>query len=68
MSATPTKPKFDTPDAGLISVEEARARILAAIPVLTAETVPITAAHGRVTAKELAARLNHPSDPVSAKA
>ena len=66
MSPTPTKPKFDTPDAGLISVEEARARILAAIPVLTAETVPITAAHGRVTAKELAARLNHPPDPVSA--
>jgi molybdopterin molybdotransferase len=66
MSAEPTKPKFDNPDSGLISVDEARARILSAISVVPAETVPITAAHGRVAAGELAARLNHPPGPVSA--
>ena len=66
MSAAPSKPKFDHPDAGLISVEEARARILAAIPTLGAERVPIQKAHGRVAAQDLAARLTHPPDPVSA--
>ena len=67
MSASPSKPvRFDHPDSGLISVEEARARILAAIPELEAETVPIQNAHGRVAAEDFAARLDHPPDPVSA--
>ena len=66
MPAAPPKPRFDDPDSGLISVEEARTRILAAIHVLPAETLPIGQAHGRVAAEDLAARLNHPPDPVSA--
>ena len=66
MPAAPSKPRFDDPDSGLISVEEARTRILAAIHVLPAETLPIGQAHGRVAAEDLAARLNHPPDPVSA--
>lgn len=67
MSASPSKPvRFDHPDSGLISVEEARSRILAAISRLPAETVPIGQAHGRVAAEDLAARLTHPPDPVSA--
>ena len=49
-----------------MSVEEARARILAAISRTEAETVPIQKAHGRVAAEDLAARLTHPPDPVSA--
>ena len=63
---SPKAARFDHPDAGLISVEEARARILAALPRLPAETIPIQQAHGRVTAEDLAARLTHPPDPVSA--
>ena len=66
MSAAPSKPKFDNPDSGLISVEEARARILAAIPQTPSETVPIAEAHGRVATEDLTARLNHPPDAVSA--
>ena len=67
MSASPPKAaRFDNPDSGLISVEEARARILAAIPLLDIETVPIGKAHGRVTGGALAARLDHPPEPVSA--
>ena len=66
MSVAPSKPKFDSPDAGLLSVEEARARILSAIHRLDAETVPVQRALGRVAAEDLAARLTHPPDPVSA--
>ena len=63
---SPKAAKFDHPDAGLISVEEARTRILAALPLLAVETLPILQAHGRVTAEDLVARLTHPPDPVSA--
>ena len=66
MPDAPPKPRFEGPDSGLISVEEARTRILAAIGVLPAERVAIGQAHGRVAAEDLAARLNHPPDPVSA--
>src|SRR5690348_16401486 len=66
MPASPSKPRFDNPDTGLISVEEARSRILAAISPTPAETVPIQQAHGRVTAEDISARLTHPPDPVSA--
>jgi molybdopterin molybdotransferase len=45
---------------------EARERILAAIPLLAAETVPIRQALGRVAAADLVARLTHPPAPVSA--
>ena len=66
MSAAPSKPHFEHPDSGLISVEEARARILSAIRAVEVEIVPIGQAHGRVAGADLAARLNHPPDPVSA--
>ena len=66
MSAAPSKPRFEHPDSGLISVEEARARILSAIRAVEVEIVPIGQAHGRVAGADLAARLNHPPDPVSA--
>jgi len=67
MSAnSPKAPRFEHPDSGLISVEEARARILAGVQTLDVETVPIAQAHGRVAGEDLAARLDHPPDPVSA--
>jgi molybdopterin molybdotransferase len=66
MSAAPSKPRFEHPDSGLISVEEARARILSALRPLEVETVPIAQAHGRVAGADLEARLNHPPDAVSA--
>ena len=67
MPASPPKTaRFEHPDSGLISVEEARARILATIAKLDVETVPIGKAHGRVAGEDLAARLDHPPDPVSA--
>ena len=50
----------------LLSVEEARSRILAEIPVLEAETVPIGEARGRVAAEDILARLTHPPVAVSA--
>jgi molybdopterin molybdotransferase len=63
-SPAPARPQgFET---GLIPVEEARARILAAIQPLEIETVPIGRAHGRVAAADLAARLTQPPDAVSA--
>ena len=66
MSGAPSKPHFEHPDSGLISVEDARARILAGIQPLEAERVAIGQAHGRVAGEDLAARLAHPPDPVSA--
>jgi len=66
MSAASSKPRFESPDSGLISVEEARERILGGISILPVETVPIARAHGRVAAEDLHARLDHPPDPVSA--
>lgn len=47
-------------------MEEARARILAEIPLLEAETVPIDQARGRVAAEDIHAGLSHPPVPVSA--
>ena len=66
MSAAPSKPRFEHPDSGLISVEEARAHILEGVRALEVESVPIGEAHGRVAGADLLARLNHPPDPVSA--
>ncbi len=51
---------------GLISVAEARARVLAGLAPLGAETVPLAAAHGRVLAAPVAARLTQPPSDVSA--
>jgi molybdopterin molybdotransferase len=50
----------------MISVEQARAQILAAAPLLPAETIPLALAHGRVLAEDLAARLTQPAQAVSA--
>jgi molybdopterin molybdotransferase len=51
---------------GMLSVEEARARILAPLRPTPAETVPLAAAHGRVTAAPIAARRTQPPFDVSA--
>ncbi len=57
----------DAPTPGvLVSVAEARARILAAFRPLPAETVPLAAALGRVLAGPVAARLTQPPVDVSA--
>ncbi len=55
-----------TQNPPLLSVEEARARILAAFRPLDAEPVPLSQAHGRVTGEAVTAKLSHPPAPVSA--
>ncbi|WP_043364337.1 gephyrin-like molybdotransferase Glp [Belnapia sp. F-4-1] len=50
----------------MISVEEARARILAALTATPAETVPLPAGWGRVLAHPVLARLTQPPADVSA--
>lgn len=50
----------------MISVDEARARILAGLRPTAAEIVPLAAAWGRVTAQPVAARLTQPPQDVSA--
>ncbi|BBK32017.1 molybdopterin molybdochelatase [Stella humosa] len=50
----------------MISVEEARRRILAGLAVLPAEQVVLTDALGRVLAEDLVARTTQPPAPVSA--
>ncbi|SDB70780.1 molybdopterin molybdotransferase MoeA [Belnapia rosea] len=50
----------------MISVEEARARIIGALAATPAETVPLPAAWGRVLARPVLARLTQPPADVSA--
>ncbi len=50
----------------MISVDEARTRILAGLRPTAAETVPLADAWGRVTARPVAARLTQPPQDVSA--
>lgn len=50
----------------MLSVTDARARIVAALPVMPAETVPLTTASGRVLADDIAARRTQPPFDVSA--
>src|SRR5262249_54297546 len=50
----------------LLSVEEARARIVAAMPVLAAEKVRVAGAAGRVLAEDIVAIVSLPPEPVSA--
>jgi molybdopterin molybdotransferase len=50
----------------MLSVEEARARILAALAPTAPETVPLPEAWGRVTAEPVVARLTQPPADVSA--
>jgi molybdopterin molybdotransferase len=50
----------------MISVAEARARILAALTPLGSETVPVAESLGRVLAEDLAARVTQPPAAVSA--
>lgn len=64
MSASPNPAPAS--ESKLLSVEEARSRILAEIPVLGLETVPIDQARGRVAGEDIVARLTHPPVPVSA--
>ncbi len=51
---------------GLLSIEEARARILEPLTPTPAETVPLAAAYGRVTAAPVIARRTQPPVDVSA--
>ena len=50
----------------MISVEEARAQVLAGLQVTGTETVPLATAHGRVLAVPVMARLSQPPADVSA--
>ncbi|MBN8913934.1 MAG: molybdopterin molybdotransferase MoeA, partial [Rhizobiales bacterium] len=50
----------------LLPVAEALARVLADIPLPSEEIVPITAAHGRVLTRDLAAKLTQPPFDASA--
>jgi molybdopterin molybdotransferase len=50
----------------MISVEEARERILGALQPLGSEVVAVSAAHGRVLAEDVVARLTQPPAAVSA--
>ena len=50
----------------MISVEEAKARILSAFTPLAAETVNVADALGRVLAEDLTARVTQPPGAVSA--
>jgi molybdopterin molybdotransferase len=50
----------------MIPVREARSRIVAALPLMAAETVAVSAASGRVLAEDVAARRTQPPFDVSA--
>ena len=50
----------------MISVEEARARILAGLAPTGTETVALSSAHGRLLAEDVRSRLTHPPHDVSA--
>jgi molybdopterin molybdotransferase len=52
--------------AGMLSVEEARARILAGLRATAAEIVPLADAWNRVTATDVAARVTQPPSDISA--
>lgn len=54
------------PNADLLAVDEAQARILAAVSESPAETISLTQAHGRICAADVVSRLSHPPIPVSA--
>ncbi len=50
----------------MLAVEAARAQLLAGAAPLPAEALPLAAAHGRVLAQDVAARLTQPPFPASA--
>jgi molybdopterin molybdotransferase len=50
----------------LLAVDDARARILAAVPTMDVERIPLAHAVGRVLAEDVAALVSHPPAPVSA--
>lgn len=50
----------------LLPVEDALERILGAMPVMPSEEVPLTEAHGRTAAADIAARRTQPPEAVSA--
>jgi molybdopterin molybdotransferase len=59
-------PKAVTPKPGMISVEEAKTRLLAIIAPLGAEQVALPQANGRVLAEDVVARRTQPPFPASA--
>ncbi len=54
------------PNADLLAVDEAQARILAVVSESPAETISLAEAHGRICAADVVSRLSHPPVPVSA--
>ena len=66
MSNPAALPKAVTPKPGMISVAEAKARLLAIVGYLGAEQVALPQAMGRVLAEDVAARRTQPPFPASA--
>src|SRR5262249_50948749 len=58
------KPQDGTP--ALLAVDDARSRIIAAMPLLPTETAKLPGAAGRVLAEDVVATVSHPPAPVSA--
>ena len=58
--------KVSEAKAGLMPVEEARARILADLRPLGVEEIPLADAYGRTIAQDVVATINQPPAPVSA--
>ena len=54
------------PPQALVTVEEARSRIVSAMPLLGSQRVDITGALGRVLCEDVVARFSHPPSSVSA--
>lgn len=63
---TLVEPVQVTPQGELLSVRDAQTKILEPLRVLSAETVSLIHAHGRVCAERVLAKLDHPPGPVSA--
>src|SRR5262245_466916 len=64
MNVRAKKPQDGAP--ALIAVDDARARIVAAMPLLPTETANLSGAVGRVLAEDVVATVSHPPAPVSA--
>jgi molybdopterin molybdotransferase len=64
MKVRTEKPQDGTP--ALLGVDDARACILAAMPVMPTETVKLSGAARRILAEDVVAAVSHPPAPVSA--
>lgn len=60
--AVPAQPDFPT----LVTIEEARAHLARLLPAPATEDVPLMEAYGRLLARDLSARVSHPSATESA--